>query len=241
MKAYKENSSMTINLVKSMIPTVEDVTHALRMHPLNDPRVTSQHREAVKFFYHVVLVAIGGSASCKAVWTKSNNYIDILGANWPTFFGSGLVLLSKYSGLDNIINNSTSSTSDSDTGGAKQKKQRARLMDAKSKRTLGPFFYRKVNDCRALEREEGAKERLKAWDALYSPAAVAGQKLGAKDRPSVATGSHQATAKAEMESDLLGDLLSGPDFEFLQQTGPGGQWGQASTDIQNQATNKVGV
>lgn len=217
------------------IPSTQEVVDALRQHP-NEVDYAAQ--TAVEFFYTKVLITVNANISSKEVWTANNSYVDILKGDWATFYATAHILLQQYSNIDNILANTSSDSSDEDGSKKKTRKSRARLMDAKARRSLANNFYKAVKIYKGLLTEE-AKPRMRAWDALYSPAKASRDKLGAKDRQTVAPVEHQATDEAEVENSMQDFFKESGDFDFLAQTGPGGAWGQATAAVQQERQKAI--
>ena len=219
------------------IPSTKEVLEALKLHP-DDADYPA--KTAVEFFYRTVLVTVNANINSKEVWTANNSYVDILKGDWAAVYATAHILLHQYSNIDNILANTSSDSDDGDDGGnnRRTKKKRKRLMDAKTRRSLASTFYKAVKTYKNLLTED-AKPRMRAWDALYSPAKASSDKLGAKDRPTVAPVEHQANDEAEFSCHMDDFFKESGEFDFLEQTGPGGAWGQATAAAQQERQEAI--
>ena len=128
----------------------------------------------MKFLLTTAVPAVDPNVLRGKLWNKTRTHVGFFGIkNWPHEIATAMILISKFSDLDNLLYNAGLIDEDGnriDLGEGqpqKPKKKRRKKMHTKmGEKELQADYYRICKFMRKLSKEEGFEERMKQWDEM---------------------------------------------------------------------------
>jgi len=151
-------------------------------------QATSQEKEAMQFFYQVVLPrATAGDLKDGMARKSGMTYWEALGHKWSFTIATAMILCKHYSDISQIAENAKPRCTD--RGTATGKRKRLRLHTKDQERLVSMELFCKINWLNNMRKvaftdRTGELEKIIGkWDTLFNPACNGTQQMRAQDRP----------------------------------------------------------
>ena len=128
---------------------------------------TDEEKAAMSFFLNTAVTAVDPAVTRKTWIKKKTTHMLFFGDSWAVEMATALVLLAKFSDLDNLRYNAglTDEHGNSkDTTEPPEKKRRKKMHTRQKDEELSAFFFQTTIKLSSIAKREGFEADAKAWD-----------------------------------------------------------------------------
>lgn len=209
-----------------IVPALTDIFAGLKSEDPSaaDKKVT----EAMKFLLNTAVPAVDPNTLRPRLWGKTGTHVGFFGKNnWPHEIATALILVSKFSDLDNLLYNAGLVDELGNrvecVGGLPQKpkkKKRKKMQTKLGEKDLQANYYKLCKFLRKLTTEDSFEHRMKIWDEI-----CCGDRSGSpcdsiEQRTNIVPSAFQELDT--LDEEVGGDSLA---HEFILNTGLLSGWG----------------
>lgn len=155
-----------------IVPPVACIIQGLQ--EVDPDKASVEIREAMKFLLNTAVPAVDPNVLRSRMWSKSGTHVGFFGkTNWSHEIATALILMSKFSDLDNLLYNAGLVDEEGNriqvSEGVPQKpkkKKRKKMQTKMGEKELQADYYKLCKFLRRLAKEDGFELRMKRWDEL---------------------------------------------------------------------------
>ena len=128
---------------------------------------TDEQKTAMRFFLNVAVPAVDPAVTRKTWLKKKTTHMLFFGDSWAVEMATALVLLAKFSDLDNLRYNAglTDEHGNSkDNTEPPEKKRRKKMHTRQKDEELSAFFFKTTIKLNSIRKRAGFEADAKAWD-----------------------------------------------------------------------------